>query len=82
MSEDPISGWPCWMTSHPVLQEIPSDLTYIPTVSHPVVNLEYGGKIYTSTSTLFLEERKMTGKCRSPLSASLCKIFEELMRSH
>ena len=80
MLEGPISGWPCWMTSHPVLRDIPSDLNYIPTVSHPVDHLESGRKVYTSASTLSLE--KMAGKCRSPLSASLCKVFEELLKSH
>ena len=49
--------WPNWMTSHPVLREIPSDLNYIPIVSHLVDHLESGGKIYTSTSKLSLEKK-------------------------
>ena len=81
MPEVPISGWPCWMSSHPVLREIPLVLSYIPIVSHPVDYLENGGKFYTSTSSLSLG-KKRTEKCRLPLSASLCKIFQELMRSH
>ena len=48
MSDDPISGLPCWMTSYPVLREMPSDLNNISIVSHPVDHLENGGNIYTS----------------------------------
>ena len=42
-SEDPISGWPCWITSHPVLREIPSDLNYIPIHIRSTIP-ENGGK--------------------------------------
>ena len=76
MSEDPISGRPCWMTSYPVLREIPSDLNYKPTVSHPVDHLENGGEIYISTSTLSLE--KMVGKSK----ITFIQALEELMTSH
>ena len=40
----PISGSPCWMTSHPVLQEIPSDLNYIPTHIRSTIS-KNGGKM-------------------------------------
>ena len=41
---------------------------------------ENGGKIKTSTSTLSME--KWRENLGSPLSGSLCKFFEELMRSY
>ena len=54
-----MSGWPSWLTSHPVLQEIPSDQNYIPKVSHPTAILKMAGRFTPQHLPCFWKKKKM-----------------------